>query len=85
MDPSLQRQFDRMVRQAQEQAQLELFWLFVIGVISTAVMLWALYWVIRYAVRDGMRDATAAQRPARQRGTPALDKPAAKLPDMRAD
>lgn len=73
-----------MVSEAQKQADQELFVLFIIGVISTLVMLWALYWVIRIGVRDGMSDATRETRSLRKQ--PQLqERPVTTLPDMRAD
>ncbi|WP_418121287.1 hypothetical protein [Variovorax sp. 160MFSha2.1] len=83
MDPQFQRHLDQMVRNAQRQADQDLFILFIIGVVSTAITIWALYWIIRFAVRDGMRDAQEGRRSTRPPNRhPAR---AEHIPDMRAD
>lgn len=55
-----------------------------VGIIATSITLFILYLVIRYAVRDGMRDA---QRGMREQREPARQRAAntANLPEMRAD
>ncbi|MNL49628.1 hypothetical protein D3C87_1725790 [compost metagenome] len=55
-----------------------------LAIIGTAISLLVMYFIIRWAVRDGMRDAQqglrAERTPARQRPTST-----AHLPEMRAD
>ena len=55
-----------------------------LSIIGTLIGLYVLYLVIRWGVRDGMRDA---QRGLREQREPLRGRPAAggSLPDMRAD
>lgn len=55
-----------------------------LAIIGTAISLLVMYYIIRWAVRDGMRDA---QQGIRTERTPARQREAsiAHLPDIRAD
>ncbi|MGJ7526540.1 hypothetical protein [Variovorax sp. GB1P17] len=74
------------MRQTELDRMLAQIWLAEIaaGIIGLLIMLYLLYLVIRWGVRDGMRDAQQGLRSNRE---PARNKPniSAQLPDMRAD
>lgn len=74
------------MRQTELERMLTQAWIggIALSIIGTTIMLTVLYFIIRWAVRDGMRDAQqglrSERRPARERSAST-----AHLPDIRAD
>jgi UDP-N-acetylmuramyl pentapeptide phosphotransferase/UDP-N-acetylglucosamine-1-phosphate transferase len=76
------------MRQTQLENAVAQWFLFelAIGLIGMFIMLTILYFVIRWAVRDGMIDANRQQRHSRYSRTPELGDGLKVLPpDMRTD